>query len=893
MDFRPIDPTRVLVRHVSRTASGGRQVAGVRFAAQDEVGVNGRQGWQRAIATAVLSDEGEVEITFPNVAGGDGILHRKRFAILTDDDYRPGEEWLEVRRDADEAVAVVTPHQYDVSTQEIVLRCYDVAGYLNRFRGTEVDVWTGHAPRDVFEHYTRLPYLGTGRNLRAGWTINAPTGAGGPDAAGWDAQRVSATNGEAAFDVPAAAQAFVRRGSLSVAGDYWMAHARLRITQNPAAGDTQLGLEVRTSAGGTLIAALRVTPGRDAHAQRPGYSLVAHGGGLRGEVAVVDGLATTPLPGTIDLRIIARYDRLWFFVNGELMTTTRRSTTYATIGAVSTYATAGTAGATNLRGAFETLYLLGSAPFALRGATKGDYHLPGQPTPGGLRASYYNEAPAASQFGTGDAAFLPEVLNPRRDPSTNRLEATVDLASGFTPPGLPGAWSARIMGAIYLDLAASDYAVRISGGSPATAARVYVGRTMPGQAVVDRWATSGGSLSSPNSLRFTLPSKAGWYPIVIELAQPASALSAPIQLQIAPGPAFNVWTTVPTTALSPYGCFAEDVRLETHRAMLDAIAEQFGYQWIAEPRVLESGEFPGAIIPRVRQGTDRNVTIDRVGTDVRVSGDAGDAVDQMIFDAAGIADPNGSGQVTADVIDFDSAGAHLGIVTDYDSLAEITETEMLEQRARSILALRASPNEQIGVRPPGQQDLVDTIPLTGQLAKMRWTPGDGVMLAQPAVGVVDRSPRQIVRVARPLTPDGVGIPEVTYRQRPRGAAAVLRRALRAAVVPQRNYQGQLLTIDGTIQFSSDGPPWTHSYLVVPPDGAFERIVRLFWITSFSSGSGWTLVVSTLSTGVNVSQVGTYDVTRWLPRNPGSGYFWGRGEGGTGAIYGRLRALVIA
>lgn len=766
MALRPVNPTRVWLRHVKR-ADTGTMVVHATFAAQLLEGVNGRNGWQTGEATAQLADDGSVTVTFPNAPGDDGVRHLDRFAILADGSYVPGEEWIEVMREPHEPSAVFTPTAAKRTRQQIEISGYDVAGFMARLRASEVDLWA-HSPRDVFEHYTRLPYLAAGRVLSSGWT---GTGVSGTDT-GWDFTNITATGGAAAFSVTTG-EATISRGSMAGGdGACWTAHTRARVTEIGDGTDGGIALRISNTAAG-LLAEMQV------HADGHGWVQ----GGLRAGPIDLPAHLTVTWPAAIDLEIVCRYDRLFFFANGQLLGAQKRDTRYPPPDLLTVAAVAGTGATVALAGTFEVAHLEAHAPFALRGLDKGDRWLPGLPTPGGLRARWLNEAANATANGAGSAAFLAEALTPLAEPANSTLEPTLDKPSGFIPQGLPGEWSVLLTGAIRLDLQAGDIAVRLVTPTGVTAL-VYVGRTMPSQ---HAWTTDGPDIHT--GLQAALGQTDGWWPIRIEIISDANALAGPLQLQTAPisGGTPGAWTTVPESALSPLGCFEQEVRLETHRDMLKALTDQFGFQWVCEPRTLESGEFPGQIIPRVRAGRDYQVTIDaQTGSELEAQADAGDTIDELIVDAAGINHTDDDQQqLTAKVIDYETAVRHLGLVSDYESLAEITEETMLRQRAGSLLTLRSSPNEQVGVRPVGQRDL-QPLTLTGELARMAWRPGDGAVLALDEIGVTDLSPRQITTVTWPFVPDGFGRPQVAFRQRPRGPAVVMRRALRAGIVSQRN-----------------------------------------------------------------------------------------------------------
>lgn len=761
-----VNPTRVWVRHIKRDPAGQLVVA-ARFAAQDEVGVNGRQGWQTGQATAQLIDDGTVTLTFPNSTGEDGLLHRDRFACISDEDYVVGEEWIEVLRDSHEPLAVFTPNANTRDLQQISLTGEDAAAFLARVRSSEIDLFHGYSPRDVFEHYTRLRHLVIGRAFTSGW---AGTGSSGTDN-DWDFAHITATNDAAAFSITSG-EASISRDGLIVDPDCWSLAGRVAVSAFGDGANADVVLEALH--GATVVAGVSMRRNGDVYAT----------GGLRtGWVKLPANLSTITWPAAVDLKIVARYDRLYLFANGQLMGSQKRTSSPAAPDTIKLAVTAGTGATVAHAGTMGQTYIDSVSPFAMRGDDRGDYHLPGLPTAGGVRASWLNEAGNAADL-TG-ADFYAETLNPIVDVANSTLEPVVDFADNYAPPGLAGAWSGRLTGAVHLDLATQDLAVRATTGT-GRQVRVYVGQTMGGQ---EAWDSTASTTYVP--LRARLGAIDGWFPLRVEIASTTQELDGALTLQVATMTAGTpgAWTTVATADLSPFGCFDDSVRLETHREMLKQITDQFGYQWICEPHTLESGLFPGQVIPRVRVGIDRDVTIDTVtGSEIQIQSDAGDAIDCLIADAAGIADPNNDNadQLTVEVIDFDTAVGHLALVSDYESLSEITEENMLRQRAGALLARRSSPNEQAGVRPPGDRPVVDTFPLSNELSRMDWQPGDGARLALAEVSVVDQDPRQLTQRVWSFVPDGMGRPQVSFRDRPRSIKATMRRALRAGIAPQRN-----------------------------------------------------------------------------------------------------------
>ena len=360
----------------------------------------------------------------------------------------------------------------------------------------------------------------------------------------------------------------------------------------------------------------------------------------------------------------------------------------------------------------------------------------------------------------------------------------------------------------------------------------------------------------------------GWYPIVIEAWRAGQTGIGPLEeaaVDANGNPAtIQDWKQVQPSRLSPIGVYEEVHRHESHRAVIDALTETFGYQWRTDPFTLESGKFPGQIIPRVRVGRDTNKVIgDDAGVDAVSDSDSADTIDALVADAAGIADPAGSGQLTANVIDYPLALAHLAVASDYESLSEMTERTGLETRMGSLLALRSSPNEQVGVRPDGTEDLTDTFPLSGALSKLRWRPGDGVRLELKRIDVIDRTPRQLTRIQQTIQPKAIGRPVVGFRQRPRSPAAVLKRTMRAVYGMGRNYQGTLALISGTYITGTLASGAASGYSIIPLPDDPERITAVFVQVAYIDAGTVQWEVNSTPTGEKASAPGRSDLSPWV------------------------------
>lgn len=875
-----IDSTPCVVRHVRRRAddteaSTDVMLARLHAAAGAELeALNGEAGWQSGTVSVALSDDGSATLVMPNAVGDDGKRHRERFAILTDPLYRIGEEWIEVYRGEqmrpEDLEIVFTPGGVRADRTRIELRGPDLMALYTLARSSELDVWH-HAPRDVFEYYTRLPisiladdftdWAATGsgstpppsiahrtpaytaRNyVKAAPSTGAPgvllDGAGGAGSASMTWDLTADVVEPDAFDVTAQATLLVTGGAaVSLLATDVGAQA-IFLQYNPSTGEVSL-------LGGQMAAA------SSWHAK----------GKVRREG-----------PGPCAMRLLVRRCWVYGFIDGELAVYGRRLPAYETAGiAQIEFRTPGPIVAS--AAILTRLDVTTLAPFGLRGADKGDLRLPGTPTPGGLRGRYWNEAPLASQAGGATTAYREAALDDLRDPSDSRLDGTINFsaAAAWAPPAVQnpsGYFSARWTGAVYLDLSGNGRRLRLTALEGA--ARVWIGRTLlDADAAINSWTLTGVTKNDlrTGNLRDTLAQGSGWYPIVVEYVTDGATAHGAIKLEESAldgaGAPTGGWTAVPASKLSPLGCYEGLHRLESHRELLGSIASGFGYQWRVDPRKLETGEFPGQVIPRIRVGTDTDkVLADDEAIDVALDVDAVDAVDRLLVDAAGIADPRGANQLTADLVnDAAIADGHLFLSTGAESLPEITEVDLLTRRASSFLALRSGPNEQVSARPQGDvQELTDTFPITGVLARRRWRPGDGLRLALEDLSVIDATPRQLLAVTRPIYRVGVGAPQVGWRQRPRGLRAFLSRTARALYAGARNYQGESVIVTGNYASNAGD-----NYSRVPLPEDLRDAIDLDLVVEAITGAG-TIEVNGVSTTLPVSVTGRHPLKAYIARD---------------------------
>jgi hypothetical protein len=794
------------------------------FVPQDLRGLNGESGWQSGIPERRLSEEGSFPFLLPDGPGPDGLHHRERLAITSDPTYRAGEEWFEVWQEgAKTPLIVATPVGAKVGSGVIEVRAVDALFLLRRAREQANAVWH-HAPRDVIEFYTQVyrqelhdefeseaitwatsettVYDGRFKVLRG-----AQVAASDGYVQLYPNQASSATidmyvRGAGAYTVgPGSSEA---HGAWKVDGQLTLLGSMSPTVVRPFGRATTLALGLDDGAGshGIAIEADFVTTG-PAEGTLTWY---LRSGTTRKQVS--GPVAAWPL--ALKFSIEARGEWAWCYLNGTLLGTIPLPSTLTGRPQVRAYwTTAGTD--TSTRGVrVEQLGFRRTRPFLLRGSVKGDYELPRSLTPGGLNGEYFDERP-------GTAAW-PDTLDPTREPYAARIDAT--LTGVRTPPAGPVLgtltpdlnmskfWAARWLGAIYLDLAAFDYNLRQKTGANM---RVFVGKTRAGEALLSDWTGVASGVvkttTQTGGLRAILGQVSGWYPIVVEFSNRGATWNnfdpSEVTLEYARSDAPSTWETVGGTAagapaLSPLGCLTDSVRFDSHFEKLKQIADTFGLQFECAPRSLESGEFPGQVIPKVRIGRDTAKVLDEIeATGVASEISAEDVVDLLSADAAGIADPGGAAQLTAEMLLAEEVESGLFLHQDHESLADISFEALLAVRLESILALRSTAWEQVSARPRGYSELVDSFPLTDTLAKFDWAPGDGIRLSLPEIGVEDLAPRQITSISREIAPNGLKGASVGFRQRPRGFLETLKRLQRQYFAGRRTFQGALSIDTGT------------------------------------------------------------------------------------------------
>ncbi len=609
--------------------------------------------------------------------------------------------------------------------------------------------------------------------------------------------------------------------------------------------------------------------------------------GGRCQVPVSEGVAT------YSLRLVAHHDHIFAFVNGELVADFRRNPELMEQAAEKPpdgleLTQVASTSVEVLRLQVDTL-----APFA---GTEGlvDRFLPGAPPPGGLHSQWWGYDAMFSQNKSSQdrlARLWSALGDPT--PTVDRIDAQVNYKVGDPAP-VPGGFAARWSGAIYLDLANVAELLKVHANGEA---RVFIGKTMvgdeymPGNWGVHLVEEGARDLASVTGLREWLGEVSGWYPIVIE--QMYNEGIAGLQLEKYDYAAANYFP-VQSSLLSPLGVQDGLIRYTPHRQAFAEICATFGYQWRAEYRSLESGSAPGQWSARVLQGrqTNKRITEDDTVGALAVKVVASDVVDGIIADAAGIADPRGNGQISAEEVALGRASDHMALRQLYESLADITELPLLRGRLASLLALKAAPNEQVGVQPNMQRDLTDTFPLTGDMVKFNWEPGDGALLAFEKLRVKDRSPRQMTSIAWKVVPDAIAGATVGFRARARSPKTAIKRLSNAIYAPRRIYQGGRAVSNASLGAAGFGAVASaDAYSRIGVEG--RRIVQVELVVFALVGEKWELQCSpaALKPGIKVERVGRYDITSSIRPDPG-GYLWATLVNGVGGGNGFMCHLEL-
>lgn len=888
-----IQPAPVHIRHIRpgvSTSPGAVQVLS-RYFYPDRRGVNGQSGYVSGTIEPRLCEEGTLALKFPNADGVDGTPHRERFEIIRrgkviplggncfffqGGNYRPGDEFLEVwlgQPPTGDLLFVGTPTQATLTPSEIGLNLQDAYFLSRKTRATAADVWA-NAPRDVFEYYTgvwtALVADGFDTTQRAFvWSTSAlQVSSDGV----WAFTRADTDFVNEPGVIRLRPNAATTRSELQTTATLnvgltgtdqdWRAEATFRAKDAlPGGGDIGFGLYAPTDIGrGTGY-----------------YVYFQHTGGNTGTFSVGDpaaGLATDsvptpPLPATFSVAIEGRNRWLYFYINNALIRVMPmiQGANNFRIGA---YVDSGTTAGNYA--SIDSVLVRKRQPFLMRGTSRGDYAIPGAPPPAGFLASYFNLSDIKNKYGATNGYRWAFALG--QQPYAKRTEKVVNNGSvGFQPLGPTNdAFGVRWCGSMNLDLANYDYRFRITYAG--SRIRLGVGKTLPKDLLVDSgasspwtsgWVKADGGVSAAS----------GWIPFILELIAVGAAQGTAIFEYQRSDDLSTTWTLVNNDGrvqVSPLGLYQNEVRYESHYDQIQNMKENFGLQWRVEARSLESGLFPGEMVPRTRVGRDTTKVLELVeATDVQDQISAENVADALLAEGSGTGDQGNNSSVIVEGVNFAEVANHLFVHQEYESLSDINMPDLLQQRAQSLLALRGAPWEQVQAKPRGFRELLDKFPLAGQLAEFKWEPGDGARLNLPQISVVDASPRQILGVSRDFTPDGLGAPSVSFRQRPRGWDDLLRRMFRTSLNSDRNFQGTVYTLQGmhgwnpAVANAGD----TVSRVVLPPN--VGDVIKAEVVVFYKSDtSAWNININGTNRRTGITAPDRYDVTEWVLNSVATG-----------------------
>ncbi|MEW6583330.1 MAG: LamG-like jellyroll fold domain-containing protein, partial [Actinomycetota bacterium] len=787
-----------------------------------------------------LDDAGEWSMTFPNAVAGDGVLWRDRFGT---DGHRA---WIEIYEGAQVAAGnlefVGVVERITVTRDAVTVSGTDAFGLLRKAYETDRE-WTA-APADVIDAYTRVPVVELADDfdsagLGARWFSEDPVG-------GSTSHTVTVADSALTVGVEAGAWhvgAHMTGGGL---GDDWRSTVVIDDVNQPQT----VTFTWSAGAPGTDEDDL-VKVAIEIDQQPRALVTVTIGTGVGGTPFPQVVAATVPfsLPATLEVARRGRW--VWVGLNGTLVavrpwlaaatTVTRFGVTVLDTDPDSTESTV----------RIGLVTITDRRPFLRRGATAGDRHLPGALPTGGLHGRYVSSADLAG-FADGNKRRY-AIFTPGRPVAADRLDATPGHdAIATLPAGVPTDFFAvRWFGAVYLRGDLGDTEFRLT--SLDDGARLWVARTGWGEQLIDDWNDAGSHTAGPVTLDSTLfGDRAAWVPIIVEYHDATGAADFYLEFK-PPGTGSYTdpsggtitrgsWQTIPSTSLSPLGCFDQRVQGASHFDVVKQAASAFGYQVWLEPMQLESGEFPGRLVPRERYGRDTDVVLRSEDLDPAeplltptVEIDATDIATTLRGTGAGIADGRGS-QVTAEMTDTAAATVSLFDLQAWSDAGDIAFTDLLRARLEAELGLRNTPWMNVTGQPRARRRLADTWPLSAMCAAMRWRPGDGVRISLPEIGVDDTSPRQIMQVTREIVPDGIASAQVGFRQRPKGAAHALRRVARAALLPQRVYQRQVVTLPGTTYWEGSINAGQYTGYVKVPLLPGDQVVKAVLRVANNSGA---------------------------------------------------------
>lgn len=779
--------------------------------------------------TGRLGDAGEGGVTFPNRTASDGQLWRERF------DPDGHKEFLEIYRD-DVLEQVVCILKAPVNQQRVEVAGQD--GWFLLRDAYERDFQTVMAPRDVIERYTYVwdgavlnDFTSTvslvesnageeGINedpelevLRAVGEAAAHSGALQTLPTGLGVLAQNALNGELQWRL------FGKKKTVLATNARWSLTVPFTITSLTKRPSIEVGLEDTTGTTIRVGMQFNETPEEVEQLNAASAFMWTGSGGVR-QIALP--LGAGPGPHTFQLECDGRFVR--GYIDGYLIGVLPAEVQGTKGLKVSplifvTTDSHGENPASKIELVLNQWVFRVASPFLMRGTDKGDYVLPGDASTypyGGITGRYYNDL---DMQGLSAAARLGQCFASNRPGSgtggsyKDRTDAQINSPQPPAPGSATTYWSVRWFGAIYLPLSKGNptttFKIRLG---PTCAVRLWVGKTQFGQQLIDGWTQPAGERTLEATLtNANLGSKDGWYPIVLEFARgPEAPTTSTIAFEFWPSAEFtdpsgvklkSVMQFVPPSVLSPLGCVDAHFQGQSHFALTQEIAADFGYQMFCTPEQLESGNFPGQLIPRVRVGrdTDEIVQEDDVAVKSPISAyqstvDATDQVTSLRGTGAGLPTAQNSGQIQVEQFNIAAMKAALFDLQGWVDAADTNSPALLGIRVQSQLDLQVEPWQNVEGEPLARERLAYSFPLAGPLAAFRWLPGDGVRLSLPTVNIEDATPRQIMQVTRQFGPVGRHGSQVGFRNRPLDRLSAVNKALRRNTLAQRNYQKSVVTL---------------------------------------------------------------------------------------------------
>lgn len=902
----------ISIRHIKRVPTGTETGAAVQFQGQwfepSTDGLNDSDGWQTGRFETRIYQEGAFNLVFPNKSGSDDVLHRRRFGVTNVDvEYHLADEYIEIYEDALPLYVGNIQGAPTLNRSAVEIAGVDPLGLLKKSREYFAGYFA-HAPRDVFEWYTKTWRLRLAEDFSDNSMYPSSAGSGTtPDGrfSYTNTLRGPATTVRIHPTAPAtegrlkgiAAQFSVGTASANKY-DFWQVKASFtrppfgKEDVAPFGDNAQVKVGLYDVPGNRNLIWIQLQE-KYTYVSAPFY----YDPGTQGKI---DAQVQTDAPGPFEIIVEGRERWVYFFVNQALVGVMPMPEGPYT---VVPYISLRTGDASSRQYIdVDNFSFRRTEPFLMRDpARPGDYHLPGTPPAGGLHGRYYADQQIHA---AGD--YASQVFNPLRQASLgDRLDkdlnfphdgthGTTDLkeveggsgvGSNWQPGGTPDGlwWSVRWEGSIYLPLLSND--VRLRYTTKEEGARIWVAKTRWGEQLSDTWIDTGGptggitvcpSLRTHIGVNETTGTHIdGWYPILIEYGN-RNVIGAEFRLEMSTDGGSS-WDYVEPHQLSPWGIYDtldNPIRNDSHYEQLSTIAQSYGYQYTAEGQSLESGFFPAIVRPKVSVGRKTDRVINDSDLDVEdyqtvVNGD--DMAEAVVGDGSGLAD-SGTGSSTAQlVVEALNYLAPLEtlpmILSEYEQWGDIGYGPLLAQRVQSLLGLRASPWEEVAVKVPGEPELRDTFPLTGNMALLQWRAGDHVRLNLPRIDVVDSSPRQLLAVSRPIVNHGttgfLQAPEISFRQRPRDLKTFLRNLQRRYVSKQRTYQGQY------VQTTSSLGGLTGSVAVVALPNNLNDIVKTEIVVTTAVDPLAPLYVYV--NGVKlleypaITHVGRYDISAYVDR----------------------------